>query len=60
MAILRAKKVEIRTFVVEMDVSPETAEALETDAEVEAYVDARGGWDQVEETAELVENWTIE
>jgi len=60
MPILRAKKVEMQTYVAELEVSPEEAEDLTTDEEVDAYVDARGAWVVRDEVAELVEGWTIE
>lgn len=60
MATLRAKKVEMQTYVAELEVTPEEAEALTTDEEVDAYVDARGAWVTHDEVAELVEGWTVE
>ena len=60
MPILRAKKVEIRTYAAEMEITPEEAVGLGTGVKVDNYVDARGQWELTDEDAELVEDWSIE
>lgn len=59
MPILRAKKVEIQTYVAEIEITPEEAKELGTDPGVEAFVHARGQWTLTDEDAELVEGWEI-
>ncbi len=59
MPILRAKKVEIQTYVAEVEVTAEEAKSLTTEREVDDFVDARGCWRYQDGTAELIEGWEI-